>query len=118
MPARMVDGAVLSLRVDLPGGRIGPGKVALLEAIAREGSIAAAGRCFGMSYRRAWRLVEQLGAVAGGKVVAARPGGPGGGTARLTQAGERLVAEYRALEAAARAAAAPHLSRLGNPPQG
>ena len=46
--------AALSLRIDLPQGRIGPGKIALLEAISREGSISAAGRALGMSYKRAW----------------------------------------------------------------
>jgi len=48
--------AALSLRIDLPQGRIGPGKIALLEAIGREGSISAAGRALGMSYKRAWDL--------------------------------------------------------------
>jgi molybdate transport system regulatory protein len=51
----------LSIRIDLAsGGRIGPGKVALLEEISRSGSISAAGRAMKMSYRRAWQLVEDL----------------------------------------------------------
>jgi len=50
-------GCSLSLRIDLPSGRIGPGKIDLLEAIDREGSISAAGRALGMSYKRCppWR---------------------------------------------------------------
>lgn len=104
--------ARLSLRLDLPGGRLGPGKVALLEAIAREGSIAAAGRSLGMSYRRAWLLVESLNAMAGAPVVAAAAGGAGGGGAALTEAGRALVADYRAIEEAAVAATAALRARL------
>jgi molybdate transport system regulatory protein len=60
----------LSIRIDLVGGtRIGPGKIALLEAIAREGSISAAGRALRMSYRRAWELVEDLNRGLGAPVV-------------------------------------------------
>jgi molybdate transport system regulatory protein len=102
----------ISLRIDLPGGRIGPGKVALLEAIAREGSISAAGRALGMSYKRAWDLVDALNHLAGVPVVDASPGGAGGGGARLTAAGTALVADYRAIERAAGRAARPRLARL------
>ena len=56
---------VLSLRIDLPQGRIGPGKIGLLEAIDREGSISAAGRALGMSYKRAWDLVDALNRLLG-----------------------------------------------------
>jgi molybdate transport system regulatory protein len=104
----------ISVRIDLAGGaRIGPGKVALLEAIARTGSISAAGRILRMSYRRAWELVEDLNRHLGTPVVAAAAGGSRGGGARLTEAGLALVAEYRAIEAAAAEAAAPHLAALG-----
>ncbi len=104
--------AALSLRIDLPGGRIGPGKVALLEAIAREGSISAAGRALGMSYKRAWALVDETGRLLGEPAVQASPGGAGGGGARLTQAGATLVADYRAIEAAAARAARTRLRAL------
>ena len=51
----------LSLRIDLDsGGRIGPGKIALLEQVATLGSISAAGRALGMSYRRAWELLDEM----------------------------------------------------------
>lgn len=102
----------ISLRIDLPTGRIGPGKIALLEAIGREGSISAAGRALGMSYKRAWDLVDALNRQAGAPVVAASPGGAGGGGARLTEAGRGLVEDYRAIERAALRAAAPRLDAL------
>ena len=104
--------AVLSLRIDLPRGRIGPGKINLLEAIDREGSISAAGRALGMSYRRAWELVDSLNQLVGVAVVQASTGGHRGGGATLTEAGRSLVADYRAIEHAARRAAEPLLLGL------
>lgn len=103
----------LSIRIDLASGaRIGPGKVALLEEIARSGSISAAGRALRMSYRRAWELVEDMNQSLGSPVVSAVAGGSGGGGATLTHSGETLVAEYRAIEAATAAAARKHLTAL------
>jgi len=106
------DAGQLSLRIDLPQGRIGPGKILLLEAIDREGSISAAGRALGMSYRRAWDLVDELNRLAGTPVVAASTGGYRGGGATLTDAGRNLVADYRAIERAAQRAAEPRLAAL------
>ncbi len=111
-PSREAARGGLSLRIDLPRGRIGPGKIGLLEAIDREGSISAAGRALGMSYRRAWDLVDALNGLVGEPVVAASTGGQRGGGARLTEAGRILVADYRAIERAARRAAAPRLGAL------
>jgi molybdate transport system regulatory protein len=103
----------LSIRVELAAGvRIGPGKVMLLEEIARSGSISAAGRKLKMSYRRAWGLVEDLNRGLGTAVVVTTAGGAGGGGARLTEAGRTVVSEYRKLEAASGAAAAPALAAL------
>jgi molybdate transport system regulatory protein len=102
----------LSLRIDLPSGRIGPGKIRLLEAIEREGSISAAGRALGMSYKRAWDLVDALNKQFGTPVVEASTGGHRGGGAMLTEAGRSLVADYRAIERAARRAAEPRLAAL------
>ena len=103
----------LSIRIDLTSGaRIGPGKVALLEEIGRAGSISAAGRALRMSYRRAWELVEDLNRTLGRPVVTTAAGGSGGGGASLTGAGEALVAEYRAIEAATALAARGHLAAL------
>ena len=102
----------LSLRIDLPSGRIGPGKIALLEAIDREGSISAAGRALGMSYRRAWDLVDAINKILGAAVVDASTGGYRGGGAVLTDAGRNLVADYRAIERAAHRAAETRLAAL------
>jgi molybdate transport system regulatory protein len=104
----------LSIRIDLAGGaRIGPGKIALLEEIARSGSISAAGRAMKMSYRRAWELVEDLNRNLGEPVVETTAGGSGGGGTRLTPGGERLVQQYRAMEQAATATAQDYLDALG-----
>lgn len=102
----------LSLRIDLPQGRIGPGKIDLLEAIDREGSISAAGRALGMSYKRAWDLVAAMNTMLGVAVVEASTGGYRGGGARLTDSGRDLVADYRAIERAAQRAAEPRLRAL------
>src|SRR3712207_619556 len=99
--------ANLSIRVDFEGaGRMGPGKIALLEGVARHGSISAAGKDMGMSYRRAWQLVAELNATFERPLVAAKAGGRQGGGAVLTPFGEELVGHYRAIEAKAEAAAA------------
>jgi molybdate transport system regulatory protein len=86
----------LSIRVDLASGdRIGPGKIALLEAIAQTGSISAAARALGMSYRRAWLLVEAINEALREPAVSAATGGQHGGGAMLTPTGERIVSERR-----------------------
>ncbi|MCJ2144400.1 MULTISPECIES: winged helix-turn-helix domain-containing protein [unclassified Methylobacterium] len=105
--------ASLSIRIDVaPGNRIGPGKVQLLEMIAEHGSISAAGRALGMSYRRAWMLVEAMNSGFGRPVVEAQIGGKAGGGARLSTLGADLVAHYRAIERAADRVAAPFLDRI------
>jgi molybdate transport system regulatory protein len=105
--------AKLSIRIDFDGGhRIGPGKIALLQAIEREGSISGAARALGMSYRRAWRLVEETGAILGMAAVQSKVGGQAGGGAVLTPAGRHLVSQYRTLEEAAAIAAQPMLKSL------
>ncbi len=91
---------------------IGPGKVALLEAIAETGSISAASRQLGMSYRRAWLLVDEVNqALKSPAVVTAAGGAHGGGTA-LTPVGQEVVKRYRAIENAARVAAAKDIAAL------
>jgi molybdate transport system regulatory protein len=92
--------------------RIGHGKVALLEAIAETGSISAAGRATGMTYRRAWELIDQLNKVFGRPLVEAQSGGSGGGGARLTDLGREVVTRYRAALAGAEEAAAAHVAAL------
>ena len=103
----------LSIRVDLASGaRIGPGKVAVLEAIALAGSISGAGRALHISYRRTWELVEDLNASLGAPVVQTAAGGSGGGGASLTDLGQAVVTRYRAIEAECGAAAKKHLAAL------
>jgi molybdate transport system regulatory protein len=103
----------LTLRVDLGGGRaLGPGKIRLLEAIANTGSISQAGRDLGMSYRRAWLLVDDMNKCFRDPVIAAQPGGAHGGGAVLTPFGQQLVERYRAIEADAQVAARRHLHDL------
>lgn len=103
----------LSLRIELdPEGRIGPGKVELLERIAAFGSISAAARTMDMSYKRAWDLVEELNRIFGRPVVSTQTGGRRGGGAQVTPFGLSIVTRYRAIERAAVAAAQPHLDAL------
>jgi len=103
----------LSIRLDLASGaRIGPGKVLVLEEIARSGSISAAGRALKMSYRRTWELVEDLNRSIGSPVVQTAAGGSGGGGAVLTPVGQAIVATYRAIEMDTAAAARKHLQAL------
>ncbi|MEZ5755829.1 MAG: LysR family transcriptional regulator [Paracoccaceae bacterium] len=86
---------------------MGPGKAELLERIERTGSIAAAGREMGMSYKRAWELIGTLNAMFRAPVVTSTRGGPRGGGAVLTETGHQVLRLYRAFEAeAARAGAA------------
>jgi molybdate transport system regulatory protein len=101
----------LHVRVVLDSGvAIGPGKAELLEAIRETGSISAAGRQMGMSYRRAWSLIEELNEVFSAPVVDAAKGGAGGGGARLTPMGARLLAAYRTIEQQAEGAAKAELA--------
>lgn len=101
----------LWIKVDLGEGRqLGPGKIALLKAIAQESSIAAAARSLSMSYRRAWLLVDEMNRDLGAPVVETRIGGRGG--ARLTDLGSSLVEAFDALSNAAANGAAPALRVL------
>ncbi len=103
----------LTLRVDFGGNRsIGPGKVRLLEAVGRTGSISQAGRELGMSYRRAWLLINDLNLCFQQAVVSAHPGGSQGGGAELTKFGQKLIADYRAIENDAFSATKSHLRDL------
>ncbi|KAA9010471.1 winged helix-turn-helix domain-containing protein [Histidinibacterium aquaticum] len=95
-----------------PGSRMGPGKADLLEGIGETGSIAAAGRRMGMSYKRAWQLAETMNSMFRSPLIESSRGGPGGGGARLTDVGRRVLDEYRALERAAGAAGGAHAEAL------
>lgn len=103
----------LTLRVDFgPTRSIGPGKVRLLEAIDHAGSISQAGKMLGMSYRRAWLLIDDMNQCFQHAVVSAKPGGAQGGGAVLTEFGAGLVRDYRAIETAAAVAAKKRLRGL------
>ncbi|MFT3972480.1 MAG: LysR family transcriptional regulator [Amaricoccus sp.] len=105
--------SAISLRIDLEtDGRIGPGKVELLEHIASQGSISAGAREMGISYKRAWLLVEDMNRVFRKPVVTGKKGGQHGGGSELTAIGLAIVTRYRAIERAAAAAAAPHIAAL------
>lgn len=101
----------LTLRVDADGkAALGHGKIRLLEMLAETGSISAAGRAMGMSYRRTWLLVDSLNQLFKAPLVATRPGGGGG--AFLTEEGEAVIRLYREIEQEAAQASAQNLDRL------
>jgi molybdate transport system regulatory protein len=103
----------LTLRVLGKGApAMGPGKAELIERIAQTGSISAAARAMGMSYRRAWQLVEALNRAYREPVIDTAVGGRRGGGARVTAFGRRLVARFRAMENKASAAIAADLRRF------
>lgn len=103
----------LTLRVlgrDQPA--IGPGKAALLSHIERTGSISAAARAMGMSYRRAWQLVEALNRSFVEPVVLTRVGGGRGGGAVVTAFGRDLARRFHMMEDKASAAIAEDIEDL------
>jgi molybdate transport system regulatory protein len=101
------------LRIVLDGRPVlGPGRAALLQGIAETGSIAAAGRRMRMSYARAWNLAEELNTLFRTPLIDAAKGGAGGGGARLTPLGERMLAAYREMEAKTEAAIAAELTAV------
>jgi molybdate transport system regulatory protein len=96
----------LSVRIDLDGiGRIGPGKIQLLEQIRSHGSISAASRAMNMSYKRAWDLVDEINRICRRAAVERQAGGRHGGGAILTPFGLSLVARYRKIERSAESVA-------------
>lgn len=88
----------LSIVLD-SGARFGPGKAALLESVRDTGSISAAARGMGMSYKRAWLLLDSINQAFETPAVTAAIGGQHGGGARLTDFGRDLLARYRRMEA-------------------
>lgn len=104
--------ARLTIRIDLDDGRLGHGKVELLEAIALTGSLAAAARAMSMSYKRAWELLAATNELFTEPVAVSQPGRNQIGSTQLTPFGERVVALYRAVERRATQAAAAGVSKL------
>lgn len=91
----------LKLRIDFgPFGALGRGKIALMEGIARHGSISAAGKDLGMSYRRAWELADEINHIFAEPLIEKQTGGTGGGGARLSKLGTDVVDRFRAIEQA------------------
>lgn len=91
---------------------VGPGRADLLEGIARTGSISAAGKAMGMSYKRAWGLVQALNEGFGRPLVETARGGAAQGGAVLTPLGEEVLARYRAMGRATEAAIADDVAAL------
>ena len=109
----MVSYRGLTLRIlGKSAAAMGPGKAELVERIGRTGSISAAAREMGMSYRRAWQLVEALNADFRKPIVETATGGRRGGGARVTDFGAKLVGKFRAMERKASSAIAADLRRF------
>lgn len=101
------------LRVTVSGDfYLGPGRADLLEKIAETGSIAAAGKAMGMSYKRAWSLVQALNEGFGAPLVETSRGGSAQGGAELTAPGREALARYRHMQAVARDAIADDVAAL------
>lgn len=94
------------------GARIGPGKAALLASIHDTGSISAAARTMGMTYKRAWLLLDSINQAFDKPVVTAAPGGSGGGGAALTVFGADVLTRYRRIAGKAARGAAADLAAL------
>jgi molybdate transport system regulatory protein len=97
----MTDAPRLKIKIQIHCGSeiaMGPGKADLLDAIRQHGSISASGRAMGMSYRRAWLLVDAMNRCWDAPLVQTAPGRAASSGARLTDLGERVLAHYRALQ--------------------
>lgn len=102
----------LKVRLQVGGGVIGPGKIALLEHIDAEGGISAAARAMGLSFRRAWYLIDTMNAALGQPVIVTKVGGGGGGGAELTPFGRSVVKRYHEMLGRLDDEAAPFLAWL------
>src|SRR5580698_455512 len=91
---------------------IGPGKIQLLEAIQRTGSLTSAAKSIDMSYRRAWLLINELNSALKSPAVESAKGGEHGGGSVLTGVGEKLVQQYRSVEASAAASCKAQIRAL------
>ncbi len=94
-----MNGPRITIRLDFPGGRqLGHGKIRLLELIEKLGSISSAAREMKMSYRRAWLLMDEVNSMFREPVIETQLGGKGGGHAKLTEFGRKIVTLYRGVE--------------------
>lgn len=109
-----VSGRTLKLRVKLcSSAALGPGKADLLDAVDRCGSITAAAKDQGMSYRRAWMLIDEMNRAFRQPVVGTASGGASGGGTRLTELGREVLDLYRQVQSLAEQAVAEPMARLG-----
>ncbi len=92
--------------------QLGPGKIELMERIASEGSISAAGRAMKMSYHRAWTIVTEINSMFREPLICTQPGGTNGGGATVTPLGHDVVRRYRSMELTLRRHAADHIAAL------
>ncbi len=93
---------VITIRIDFDGERyIGHGRIRLLELIGQHGSIAQAAKAMGMSYKRAWYLMDDFSSMFADHLIERHHGGRGGGAAKLTPFGADRVRQYRDMEAKA-----------------
>ena len=106
--------ARLSVRIDFEpsSSAFGPGMAQLLEQLCEHGTLRRAAAAMGMSYRKAWLLVQEMQAAFQGAVVTAAVGGAGGGGMRLTELGTNLLKTYRRIEAGVTQASLPELQGL------
>jgi molybdate transport system regulatory protein len=102
----------VSVYLGRAGHKLGPGKIALLEAIDEHGSISAAARSMGMAYRHAWEMVDELNHCFDEPAVQVSAGGRTGGGAALSARGRQVVRRFRAIEAAASRASRSHVAAL------
>jgi len=113
--AKKLRAPVLRFRMRVSDGEriaVGPGKIALLEAIGNTGSITAAAKSLDMSYRRAWLLLDELNRSLARPAVDSAKGGLQGGGSSLTDAGRQLIALYRRIEKRAEAACRDDIAEL------
>lgn len=108
---------VVNLRIRVMVGdtiAIGPGKIALLEALQETHSISAAAKTLGMSYRRAWLLIDELNGALREPAVVSATGGHHGGGSEVTEVGQQIIALYRAIEEQSLEANRDNIARLLN----
>jgi molybdate transport system regulatory protein len=96
------------------GLKVGPGKADLLERIAQTGSISGAGREMGMSYKRAWSLVDEMNSAFSTPLVQSSRGGAKGGGATLTEAGQTVLEAFRKLETKMESAGAQEIAVISD----
>jgi len=113
--AKKLRAPVLRFRMRISDGdriAVGPGKIALLEAVGHTGSITAAAKSLDMSYRRAWLLIDELNRSLAQPAIDSAKGGLQGGGSSLTEVGQQLIALYRRIEKRAEAACRDDIAEL------